>query len=59
MIGAGLGGIGMAIALRREGIDDFVVLERASDIGGTWRDNRYPGLTVDIPARTPSEVGRL
>src|SRR6266487_3002494 len=51
IIGAGLGGIGMAIALRRMGIDDFVVLERASDIGGTWRDNRYPGLTVDIPAQ--------
>jgi cation diffusion facilitator CzcD-associated flavoprotein CzcO len=51
VIGAGLGGIGMAITLRRAGIDDFVVLERASDIGGTWRDNRYPGLTVDIPAQ--------
>ena len=51
IIGAGLGGIGMAIALRRAGVDDFVVLERASDIGGTWRDNRYPGLTVDIPAQ--------
>jgi cation diffusion facilitator CzcD-associated flavoprotein CzcO len=51
IIGAGLGGIGMAIALRRAGIDDFVVLERAGDIGGTWRDNTYPGLTVDIPAQ--------
>src|SRR4051812_37885353 len=51
IIGAGIGGIGMAIALRRAGIDDFVVLERASDIGGTWRDNRYPGIAVDIPAQ--------
>ncbi len=51
VIGAGLGGIGMAIALRRAGIEDFVVLERASDIGGTWRDNRYPGIAVDIPAQ--------
>jgi cation diffusion facilitator CzcD-associated flavoprotein CzcO len=51
IIGAGLGGIGMAIALRRAGIEDFVLLERASDIGGTWRDNTYPGLTVDIPAQ--------
>src|SRR3954447_8985511 len=51
IIGAGLGGIGMAIALRGAGIDDFVVLERAGDIGGTWRDNTYPGLTVDIPAQ--------
>ena len=51
VIGAGIGGIGMAIALRRAGIDDFVVLERASDIGGTWRDNTYPGIAVDIPAQ--------
>jgi cation diffusion facilitator CzcD-associated flavoprotein CzcO len=51
IIGAGLGGLGMAIALRREGIEDFVVLERAGDIGGTWRDNTYPGIAVDIPAQ--------
>lgn len=51
IIGAGLGGIGMAIALRQAGIDDFVVLERGGDVGGTWRDNTYPGLTVDIPAQ--------
>ena len=41
----------MAVALRRAGIEDFVILERASDIGGTWRDNRYPGIAVDIPAQ--------
>ncbi len=51
IIGAGLGGIGAAIALRRAGIEDFVLLERASDIGGTWRDNVYPGIAVDIPAQ--------
>jgi cation diffusion facilitator CzcD-associated flavoprotein CzcO len=51
IVGAGLGGIGMAIALRRAGIEDFVVLERAADIGGTWRDNTYPGIAVDIPAQ--------
>lgn len=51
VIGAGLGGIGVGIALRRAGIDDFVVLERADDIGGTWRDNTYPGIAVDIPAQ--------
>ena len=51
IIGAGLGGIGAAILLRRAGIDDLVILERAGDIGGTWRDNTYPGLTVDIPAQ--------
>ncbi len=51
IIGAGLSGIGMAIALRRAGIEDLVILERASDIGGTWRDNTYPGIAVDIPAQ--------
>lgn len=51
VIGAGLGGLGMAVALQRAGIDDFVVLERAGDIGGTWRDNTYPGIAVDIPAQ--------
>src|ERR1700733_13037443 len=48
--GAGFSGLGMAIALRREGIEDFVVLERASDLGGTWRDNSYPGCACDVPS---------
>jgi cation diffusion facilitator CzcD-associated flavoprotein CzcO len=48
--GAGLSGLGMAIALRREGHSDFVVLERASELGGTWRDNSYPGCACDIPS---------
>lgn len=51
IIGAGLGGIGMGIALRRAGIEDFVLLDRAADVGGTWRDNTYPGIAVDIPAQ--------
>ena len=51
IIGAGFGGIGMAIALRRAGVEDFVVLDRADDLGGTWRDNSYPGLTCDIPSQ--------
>ncbi|MFC5754359.1 flavin-containing monooxygenase [Actinomadura rugatobispora] len=50
-MGAGLSGIGMGIALRRAGIEDFVILERADDIGGTWRDNTYPGVGVDIPVQ--------
>ncbi len=50
VIGAGFGGIGMAIALKRAGIDDFVVLDRAGDLGGTWRDNSYPGLACDVPS---------
>jgi cation diffusion facilitator CzcD-associated flavoprotein CzcO len=50
IIGAGFGGLGMAIALKQAGIDDFVVLDRADDLGGTWRDNSYPGLTCDVPS---------
>jgi cation diffusion facilitator CzcD-associated flavoprotein CzcO len=51
IIGAGFGGLGMAIALQRAGLEDFVVLDRADDLGGTWRDNSYPGLTCDIPSQ--------
>jgi cation diffusion facilitator CzcD-associated flavoprotein CzcO len=50
VIGAGFGGIGMGIALKRAGIEDFTILDRADGIGGTWRDNSYPGLTCDIPS---------
>jgi cation diffusion facilitator CzcD-associated flavoprotein CzcO len=49
VIGAGLSGLGMGAALRRAGIEDFVIFERAGDVGGTWRDNTYPGVGVDIP----------
>ncbi len=48
IIGAGFSGIGMAIRLRQSGIDDFVILERASASGGTWRDNSYPGCACDV-----------
>jgi cation diffusion facilitator CzcD-associated flavoprotein CzcO len=51
VIGAGFAGIGMAIALKQAGLDDFVVLDRAEDLGGTWRDNSYPGLTCDVPSQ--------
>jgi cation diffusion facilitator CzcD-associated flavoprotein CzcO len=50
IIGTGFSGLGMAIALKREGECDFVVLERAEDVGGTWRDNIYPGAACDIPS---------
>jgi cation diffusion facilitator CzcD-associated flavoprotein CzcO len=50
VIGAGFGGLGMAIQLKRAGVEDFIVLERADDLGGTWRDNSYPGLTCDVPS---------
>ena len=48
IIGAGLTGVGMAIRLRQAGITDFEILEKADDVGGTWRDNRYPGCAVDV-----------
>jgi cation diffusion facilitator CzcD-associated flavoprotein CzcO len=48
IVGAGFSGLGMAIRLKQAGIDDFVVLERAADLGGTWRDNRYPGCQCDV-----------
>lgn len=48
IIGSGFGGLGTAIRLRQEGIRDFVVLERADDVGGTWRDNTYPGCACDV-----------
>jgi cation diffusion facilitator CzcD-associated flavoprotein CzcO len=48
IIGAGFTGVGMAIRLRQAGIHDFEILERADDVGGTWRDNRYPGCAVDV-----------
>jgi cation diffusion facilitator CzcD-associated flavoprotein CzcO len=53
IIGCGFAGIGVAIELQRRGIA-FVILEAAGDVGGTWRDNRYPGVAVDIPSFTYS-----
>jgi cation diffusion facilitator CzcD-associated flavoprotein CzcO len=50
VIGSGFGGLGAAVRLRREGITDFVVLERAQAVGGTWRDNSYPGCACDVPS---------
>ncbi|WP_051162252.1 flavin-containing monooxygenase [Nocardia brevicatena] len=50
VVGAGFGGIGMGVALRRAGIDDFVILEKGVDIGGVWRDNTYPGCDCDVPS---------
>ncbi|UIJ35874.1 NAD(P)/FAD-dependent oxidoreductase [Allobranchiibius sp. GilTou73] len=49
IIGSGFSGIGMAIALQRSG-RSFTVLEKAHDIGGTWRDNLYPGCACDVPS---------
>jgi cation diffusion facilitator CzcD-associated flavoprotein CzcO len=48
IIGSGFAGLGMAITLKQRGEEDFVVLERADDVGGTWRDNHYPGAACDV-----------
>src|SRR3954471_10584756 len=50
IIGAGFGGLGMAIALRRAGEDDVLLLEKGRDVGGVWRENTYPGAACDIPS---------
>jgi cation diffusion facilitator CzcD-associated flavoprotein CzcO len=50
VIGTGFSGIGMAIRLKQAGIEDFVVLEQSDKIGGTWRDNHYPGAACDVPS---------
>src|SRR6478735_7541328 len=49
VIGTGFAGLGMAIRLQEAG-EDFVVLERAASVGGTWRDNTYPGCACDVPS---------
>ncbi|MBV9941862.1 MAG: NAD(P)/FAD-dependent oxidoreductase [Solirubrobacterales bacterium] len=50
ILGAGFGGLGMAIRLRQTGVEDFVVFERDAEVGGTWWANTYPGCQCDIPS---------
>jgi cation diffusion facilitator CzcD-associated flavoprotein CzcO len=50
VIGAGFAGIGAAIKLDEAGFDDFAVLEKSDNVGGTWRDNTYPGCACDVPS---------
>jgi len=54
IVGAGFGGIGAAIELKRLGYDNILIVDREDDLGGTWHVNRYPGLAVDQPATTYS-----
>ncbi|MHA6740117.1 flavin-containing monooxygenase [Rhodococcus erythropolis] len=54
VVGAGFGGMGAAIQLKRMGLDNLAILEREDDLGGTWHVNRYPGLAVDIASVTYS-----
>jgi cation diffusion facilitator CzcD-associated flavoprotein CzcO len=50
IVGSGFAGLGLGIRLRQAGIEDFVILERADEVGGTWRDNTYPGCQCDVPS---------
>ncbi len=50
IVGSGFAGLGMAIRLKQEGIEDFLVFERAASLGGVWRDNTYPGCACDVPS---------
>jgi cation diffusion facilitator CzcD-associated flavoprotein CzcO len=50
IVGAGFGGIGLGIRLRQAGLDDFVILEKSTSVGGVWRENRYPGAACDVPS---------
>lgn len=54
IVGAGFAGLGAAIQLKKMSFDDFVILEREDDLGGTWYVNHYPGLAVDVPTTTYS-----
>lgn len=50
ILGAGMSGLLMGIQLKRAGIEDFSIFEKREEVGGTWRENRYPGLACDVPA---------
>jgi cation diffusion facilitator CzcD-associated flavoprotein CzcO len=50
IIGSGFAGLGAAVKLKQAGVKDIVILERADNVGGTWRDNTYPGAACDIPS---------
>jgi len=51
IVGAGFSGLAAAIELRRSGVTDLVILERAGSVGGAWRDNTYPGCACDVKSR--------
>jgi cation diffusion facilitator CzcD-associated flavoprotein CzcO len=50
IVGAGFGGLGLAIKLKTSGADDFVILEKSASVGGVWNHNRYPGAACDVPS---------
>ena len=50
IVGAGFGGLGLGIRLKQAGVTDFTIFDRGDEVGGTWRDNTYPGLACDVPS---------
>ncbi|MGM0586101.1 MAG: FAD-dependent oxidoreductase, partial [Pseudomonadota bacterium] len=58
IVGAGVSGLIMAMEARRRGVRDIAVLEKADEIGGTWRENTYPGVACDIPSHLYSIADR-
>ena len=51
IVGAGFAGLCAAIKLQEDGETDFLVIEKGADVGGTWRDNTYPGAACDVPSQ--------
>src|SRR5829696_6239491 len=51
VVGAGFAGLGTAIKLDEHGFSDYVVVEKGATVGGTWRDNTYPGAACDVPSQ--------
>jgi len=58
VVGAGFGGLGMGVALEQAGIEDFLIVDKGNGLGGTWRDNTYPGAACDVPSRLYSFSSR-
>uniref|UniRef100_UPI0025F9A64D NAD(P)-binding protein n=1 Tax=uncultured Nevskia sp. TaxID=228950 RepID=UPI0025F9A64D len=50
IIGTGFGGLGQAVYLKKAGIESFAIYEKGEDVGGTWRENTYPGAACDVPS---------
>ena len=60
IVGAGMSGLLMAIKLKEAGIESFRIFEKADTVGGTWRENTYPGLTCDVPRSSiPTASSRI
>jgi len=59
IIGSGFSGLCLGIQLKKAGIDAFTIFEKSDRLGGTWRDNTYPGAACDVPSRLYSFSFRL